>query len=184
VSTVYLIPRPLDKLGRKHRESGWRCVPFDREARKEMEGYAGPLRDKGITAVYCSDLDTKMAEVLGDRLKYSAKPDFQFRRFHVGRHHAADVAHVDRIIGELIEKWKQNPAIPIRGGDSLMSFEKRFVERYKRLLREEGTFALIADVRMISVIRDLSLEKYAAASLAPNGNAPKMDRIYMLKAAA
>lgn len=179
---LYLIPKPPDKLGRKNRESGWRHVPFDREARREMETRAEQLKDKGVTVIHCSDLETKFAEVVRDRLHVpNIRPDFQLRRFNVGRHHAAPCADVDRILGELVEKWKVNPAIPMRGGDSIVSFEKRFVKQYKKLLEGEGVAALIVDMRSLSVIRDLSAQKYSAKSLVPNGDAPDMRKIYKLE---
>lgn len=179
---LYLIPCPPNKLARKNRESGWRHVPFDRQARKEMENIVEPLRGLGITVIHCSDLETKFAEIVRDKLNVpNVRPDFFLRRFNVGRQHASPCSDVDRIFGELIEKWKKNRDIPMRGGDSLTSFEKRFFKAYQKLTETAGVAALLVDQRTLSVIRDFSLSKYSAASLAPNGNAPAMTKIYKVE---
>jgi len=180
--TLYLIPKPPDKLGRKNRESGWRHVPFDRQARKEIEDRVEPLRDKGITAVYSSDLDTKYAEIIRDHIDIpTVRPEFHLRRFNVGKLHTADRSIVDEQLRNLSQKWAKNKDIPVRGGDSLTSFEKRFIKRYKQILAEQGTAAMIVDERTLSVIRDLSTNKYGPTSLVPNGSGPAMDRIYKVE---
>lgn len=185
MTTVYLIPKPADRLGKRHLESGWRHVPLDREAIKELRSRVEPLKDKGITAVFVSDLDIKCGELVRTELNiHNVRPEFQLRRFNAGKHHAGLSTHFDATLQSCLEKWKKNKDIPVRQGDSLTSFEKRFVKRWNQILSSEGTFAFIADVRTLSVIRDLAAGTYSAASLCPNGNSPAMDRIYIARSDA
>jgi hypothetical protein len=88
---------------------------------------------------------------------------------------------VDEQFRSISGKWAKNKDIPIRGGDSLTSFEKRFVKRYQQILAEPGTAAMIVDERTLSVIRDLSTNHYGPVSLVPNGTGPAMDRIYKVE---
>lgn len=153
MSTVYLIPKPADRLNKRHMESGWRHVPLDREAQKELRSRVEPLKDKGITDIYCSDLDTRAAEIVRDILNVRVRPDYGFRRFNVGRHHASLQTHVEDIMEQTAAKWKINPDIPMRGGDSLSSYRKRFFGTFDKIVQREGTFALLLDLREIRSIR-------------------------------
>lgn len=178
---IYLIPRPQDRIQKRGRETGWRHIKLDRDGRKELQGRVQSLRDKGITAVYVADLDIDAGEIVRDELHCLVRSEFPLRRFNVGRHHAADRSIVDGIIRQVAAKWEKNPDIPVRSGDSLTSFKKRFIRRYEQLVAQDATVAMIVDERTLSVIRDLSQNKFTSLSLAPNGNAPKMDRIYKVE---
>jgi hypothetical protein len=182
MALVYLVPKPPDKLEKRHLESGWRHVQLDREGVKELKERVEPLKDKGITGILCSDLDIRAGELVRDHLHTaSVRPEFALRRFNPGRHHATLQSHFDATLTAQIEKWKKNKDIPVRSGDSLTSFEKRFVKRWNQILDQDGIFAMLVDMRTLSVIRDLAKGEYSAKSLNPNGSRPAMDRIYKVE---
>ena len=174
---LYVIPTPENILERKHRVAGWRMVMLDRAASKRLQDMAKHLKDSGAARVLCSDLDEEAGRILGRELKLPVKAEFSLRRFNFGRHHAAPEDKANDILQELETKWEKNPAIPIRGGDSWMSFEKRFVKAIKNLLDQDGTSILATDVRMVGVIRD----NFTRHSLVQNGNAPKRTSIYKVE---
>jgi broad specificity phosphatase PhoE len=170
---IYLVPNVPDKLTRKGRESGWQKVPLDREARKELKLRVEPLKGKDISAILGSDLDSHATEIIGDALHIPVRTDFALRRFNVGRHHAADRAHVDEILRMMIERWKEHPEHNIKGGDSWLSFSKRFIKRFQQLL-DGPDVALLVDERTLHIA-----QKQEAAQLVANGL--KLDRIYVVK---
>lgn len=178
---IYLIPRPQDKLQKAGRETGWRHVRMDRDGRKELANHARELKGRGITAVYVCDLDIEAGEVVRDELDCTVRSEFPLRRFNPGRYHGSDHSKVDEILRGLSKKWEANPDIPIHRGDSLTSFKKRFVKRYEQILAENATVAMVVDERTLAVIRDMSQQKFSPSSIVPNGNAPRMDRIYKVE---
>lgn len=174
---LYIVPTPVNKLDLKARVSGWRHVPLDRKAKQEWRAILAQLKDKGASCVYSSDLDEEAAHIAGDELHIPARPEFPLRRFNVGRHHASKLDSVADILGNLEKKWKQNADIPIRGGDSLTSFTKRFSRRLNSLLSSTGTAVLVADPLTIAFVRD----GMTAHALVPNGNPVKRDKIYKVQ---
>jgi broad specificity phosphatase PhoE len=173
---IYLVPNVPDKLTRKGRESGWQHVPLDREARKELAKRVESLKGRDISAVLGSDLDSGAARIIGDTLHLPVHIDYSLRRFNVGRHHAADRAHVDDILRIMIERWKEHPEHNVKGGDSWLSFSKRFIKRFQQLL-DGPDVALLVDERTLHIA-----QKQEASQLIANGL--KLDRIYTVKKAS
>jgi broad specificity phosphatase PhoE len=174
---IYLVPTPENKLERKGRESGWHRVPLDRDAKKELRERMKPLADKGVQYVLGSDLDTEAVNVAAQQLHVSPRTEFALRRFNLGRHHAAPADTVQSVLGTVLEQWKQNPDIPLRGGDSLTSYQKRFVAFIReKLLPQKGTAALVTDLRSIRMMRD-----FDPHALINNGNPVFREKIYVLK---
>lgn len=176
---LYLVPTPENKLDRKGRETGWHRVPLDRDSKKEFRERLKQLSDKGVQYVVGSDLDTEAVHVAANELHVPARTEFALRRFNLGRHHAAPADAVNTVLGTVLEQWKGNPDIPLRGGDSLTSYQKRFVAFVReKLLAQKGTAAVVTDLRSIRMMRDF--EPHALIS---NGNPVFRNKIYKLETA-
>jgi broad specificity phosphatase PhoE len=174
---LYLVPVPENKLDLKGRETGWHRVPLDRESKKEFRERLKQLGDKGVEYVLGSDLDTEAVHVAANELHLPIRIQFELRRFNLGKHHAAPADTIDGVLRALIEQWKVNPDIPIRaGGDSLTSYQRRFVSFVRKTLTEKGTAALVTDLRSIRMMRD-----FDPNALINNGNPVFRNKIYVLK---
>lgn len=171
---LYIVPTPMNKLDVKQRVSGWRHVPLVKKEKSEWRILLGQLKDKGATCVYSNDLDEEAANTAGDELHIPVCAEFSLRRFNVGRHHASKLDSVADILGRLEKQWKKNADIPIRGGDSLTSFTKRFSRRFNTLLSGTGTAVLVTDVQTINFIRN-GMDAHA---IVPNGNSVDRNKIY------
>lgn len=173
---LYLVPTPENQLDRKGRETGWHRVPLDRAAKKAFRQKLKQLADKEIDYVLGSDLDTEAVNVAANELHLPARTEFALRRFNLGKHHAAPVDTVQSVLGTVLEQWKENRDIPLRGGDSFTSYEKRFVAFVRKKLTEKGTAALVTDLRSIRMMRD-----FDPHALINNGNPVFREKIYVLK---
>jgi broad specificity phosphatase PhoE len=173
---LYLVPVPENKLDLKGRETGWHRVPLDRESKKEFRERLKQLADKGVEYVLGSDLDTEAVHVAANELHLPIRIEFALRRFNLGRHHAAPVDTVDSVLGTVLDQWKANPDIPLRGGDSFTSYQKRFVSFVRKELTKKGTAALVTDLRSIRMMRD-----FDPHALINNGNPVFRNKIYVLK---
>lgn len=172
---VYIIPAPMNKLDVKQRVSGWRSVPLDRNTKQEWRGTLKQLTaERGIERVIASDLDSEAANVAGDELRIPVKTDYIYRRFNFGRFHARNAAVADGALRTVEKNWKSNPDVPIREGDSLTSYRKRFVRAFEELLDKNGTALFVTDPRTIAFIRDA----FDPHSLIPNGNPIKQGKIF------
>jgi broad specificity phosphatase PhoE len=173
---LYLVPTPENKLDLKGRETGWHRVPLDRNAKKAFRERLKQLSDKGVQYVLGSDLDTEAVNVAANELHVPPRTEFALRRFNLGRHHAAPADAVQSVLGTVLEQWKANPDIPLRGGDSLTSYQKRFVSFVRQKLTEKGTAAIVTDLRSIRMMRD-----FDPHALINNGNPVFREKIYILK---
>ena len=175
---LYLVPCPENKLDLKGRETGWHRVPLDRNSKKSFRERLKQLTGKGVQYVLGSDLDTEAVHVAANELNVAPRTEFALRRLNLGRHHATPSDAIDAILGTVLEQWKSDPNIPIRGGDSLTSYQKRIVSFIRKKLTEKGTAALITDLRTIRALGTLSGE------FDPNsfiGNGIHREKIYVLK---
>jgi broad specificity phosphatase PhoE len=163
---LYVVPSPMNKLDLKGRVSGWHFVPLLAKAKEEWHGILDQVRDKGIERIYASDCDKEAARYAGDYLHLPVSTEFSLRRFNVGRHHATRLDNLGDIFERLERQWKVNPDIPIKYGDSLTSFTKRFSRRFNTLISGTGVAAFITDLMTIAFIRD-GMDAHA---LVPNGN--------------
>jgi broad specificity phosphatase PhoE len=174
---LYLIATPSNKLDLKARASGWRFIPLEKKAKADWRGLLSPLREKGVSHVYASDLDQEAAHAAGDELHVPVRTEFYFRRFNVGKHHGAKLDYLDTILDGLAGRWRSNPDIPIAEGDSLSSYRKRFVRAFNALLDKEGAALLVTDSRTIATIRG----EFTTSSFVPNGNAVKAGKIFKVE---
>ena len=87
---------------------------------------------------------------------------------------------VTDILRMLEKRWEQNPDVPIKGGDSLTSFTKRFARRMNMLFSSGGTALLVTDPLTVAWIRD----GMNAHALVPNGDPVKRGKIFKVSADA
>jgi broad specificity phosphatase PhoE len=172
---LYLLPIPLDRLDRRERAKGWRHLPVDREGRKKLQTMCQQLKDRGVTEVYCSDLDEFAGTIVAEELKVPLVKDYQFRRFNVGKWHGRLMKDLDGILTNVMRKWQRNPDIPVKEGDSLTSFEKRWNKAYDKLLNV-NCGAFVSDEQTLRWIRERKPE-----ALVRNGNRLDMDKVYVLR---
>jgi broad specificity phosphatase PhoE len=172
---IYLIPLPENRLDRRGRASGWRQVPIERDGKSKLRELASQLKDRGVTEVFASDLDKNAAECVAQELKATVRAEFSLRRFNFGHCHGSPLSKAEQILSDLTKKWEANPDVPIRGGDSLTSFRKRWDRMYDKLMQKDCV-ALVTDERTIRWMRDRDTHAFIR-----NGNALSRDRIYVLK---
>lgn len=170
---IYVVAAPPNKLDKRGRVSGWRFVPLERKGKDEWRGMLAPLKGK-VANVIVSDLDTEAGNLAGTELGVPVRTDYGYRRFNFGRFHARDSAVADGAIRAVEDKWKSNPDVPIREGDSLTSYRKRFIANFKKLLAKDSDCLFVTDVRTIAVIRG----GFEIHSLIPNGNPVNVKKIF------
>lgn len=173
---MYLVTRPSDKLEAKGRVSGWRHTPLERESKVKLHELAAQLKDKGVTCVYASDLDAEAGRIVSSELDVPFREDFGLRRFNIGRHHATKESHVTGVLEIVVKRWVDNPDIPIRGGDSLTSLEKRIGRAIDKLSAKPETIALVTDTGTANF---LTMRKPEALLL--NGSGYKPGKVYRSK---
>jgi broad specificity phosphatase PhoE len=172
---LYLVPLPPSRLDKRHKATGWRHIGLDGEGRKMLAEMVKQIEGRGIAEVWASDLDEDAARVVAEQLHVPLCKEFQLRRFNWGRHHAAPLSKAEDIVSGLIKKWETNPTIPIRSGDSWMSFEKRQKRMYEKLTTLDCA-ALVTDEQTMRYWRDLTPN-----ALVRNGNPIHQGKIYTIR---
>ena len=124
---------------------GWINVPLDEKGRKDALEAAQFLKDKGITMVYCSDLDRacETAQIVCDELGLGdPTPDVRLRPWDVGELSGQD-KEANR---PTLEYHIDHPEEPIPGGESLAEFGERTqqaIDYYLEEARHEGVKLLV-----------------------------------------
>jgi len=142
---IYLLTRPQDKLEGKGRVSGWRHTPLEGKAKGALHELARRLKGKGVGYVMASDLDAEAGRIVSHELDVPFRESFGLRRFNVGQHHAKRASHVIGVLERVVERWRDNRDIPIRGGDSLTSLEHRLGKAVDAARGTGDTFVLVTD---------------------------------------
>jgi len=173
---IYVVCTPQNKLDKRNRVSGWHFVPLERKAKEEWRELLAPLKDRRVQNVYASDLDKEAAYAAGDELHIPVSVEYHFRRFNPGKFHAKPTGVLDDSLRRVEEQWRENPDIPIKEGDSLTSYKKRFIANFEKLLDKESDCLFVTDVRSIAVIRD----GFNTHSLIPNGNPVNVKKIFIV----
>jgi broad specificity phosphatase PhoE len=138
-------------MEQQERVMGWRQVNADRAALRELKALVPRLRELGAKKVVVSDLDGQSGWLLGRRLNVPVEEWNSLRRFNVGKHHGEDGSQFAKLEAELETKWKSNPDIPVKGGDSLKSFNKRMAASRDKLKALDGA-VVVADRRTIAAL--------------------------------
>jgi broad specificity phosphatase PhoE len=173
---MYLLTLPENRLERKGRMAGWTHLHLERQAKQDVHNLCQQLKDKGITCAISSDLDVDALHIVGSELHTDKFNDFSYRRFNIGRNHGAKAGHVQMILEQLIGKWKDNDAIPIRGGDSWKSVERRLLASVSKLLDRPGPLVFITDAQTATLVVYGKPE-----ALLINGTGLKPARIYKVE---
>lgn len=171
---IYVVASPPNKLDKKGRVSGWRHVPLERKSIDSWLMIVAQVKGMGVQNVVASDLDGEAAKLAAGELGVPIKIEYCYRRFNIGRVHAKEAHIVDGALRAIEEKWKSNGDIPIREGDSLTSYKKRFVKNFNKLLDSGKNVLFVTDLRSIQMIR----AAFDPHALVPNGNPLRTDRVF------
>src|SRR5258705_3935025 len=109
--------------------AGHRHTPCSREELRKLQALTPRLAELGCSKIVCSDLDAQSGDALARRLNVPVEEWPSLRRFNVGKHHGrytADVVTTPERIAA--------PDVPIKGGDSRTSFEKRIAASREKLM--------------------------------------------------
>jgi len=174
---IYVVCAPANKLDKKGRVSGWHFVPLVKKAKEEWRALLAPLKGKEVAHVISSDLDAESANLAGAELALPVKTHYVYRRFNFGRLHARDSGVADGALRSVEKLWEKNPDIPLRQGDSLTSYRKRFIKNFEKLLDEETNYLFVTDARTIAVIRG----GFNPHSLISNGNPVDVTKIFKVQ---
>jgi broad specificity phosphatase PhoE len=172
---IYLLTEPLNTLEAKGRVLGNYPAHWNGEGKKLLREICQPLKDKGVAFAYASDLDADALHIVADELHIPVSKEYGLRRFNCGKQHGAKLDHLQGILDNLIQKWKANPDVPIRNGDSWRSVEKRVFKAVDRILEKEQSAVIVTDARTASlmVFRE-------PKALVMNGEALKPAKIYVI----
>lgn len=181
MTTCFLFPAGQTEISRRGREPGWRKkrdgspLALDRDGFRQVKALAAQLKGKGATRIYCADVHASTSQVVKNVLGLPIEIDERLRPFNSGAHTSRSSAAIDDILKRLVEEWKAKPEIPMKGGDSLVSYRNRLLKGAEPILNSGGTIVMILDLRNIRFLR-----KREATSLI-NDHSIRPDRIYILK---
>ena len=175
---IYLLTEPLNTLEAKGRVLGSYPAHFNNSTKRKIHEICQPLKEKGIQYVYFSDMDSEAGNIVASELNVPFQREYGLRRFNVGWHHGNKHDHVETILESLIGKWRDNPAIPIRRGDSWVSVEKRLFRTFDRLMAKDETSVVVTDCHTATLI-----QMRHPKALVMNGNGCKPEKIYVVKKA-
>lgn len=147
---MYLVTLPQNKLEQDGRVAGWHRISLTRDGKRALRDLCVGLRDKDITTVCGSDLDSDAVRLIANELHTDYREEFRYRRFNIGRNHAAKANHVAVLIESKVNAWKDNPIIPMHGGDSWASLEKRL--RLMMSLAEKQDIVFVTDAQTATLI--------------------------------
>ena len=173
---IYLISVPQNKLEEKGRVAGWRFVPWERDSKKKLRDLCQPLKDKHVTCIYSSDLDEDAGRIVASELHCEHRADFGLRRFNAGRNHGAKANYYESVLERVIEQWAGNPSVPVRGGDSWVSVEKRLFKAMDKIMAKDGDLVLVTDAHTATLLRDRK-----PGALVANGNGTQPGKVFVVK---
>jgi broad specificity phosphatase PhoE len=154
--TIYLVPLPPTKLTRRGRVNGYSYVKVDREGEHQLKTLAKRLRDRGIAQVVAADIHERPANLLAKEIGAPKRVTQKLRGFNFGRFAGRHTDEVDRVLLDLFKLWSRDQIVPIAGGDSWVSYERRFISAIRRLVDSTGhDVVLLLEPREIAVVRNI-----------------------------
>jgi broad specificity phosphatase PhoE len=140
---LFMLPATniLEKQGRV---CAHRFTPTSREELRKLTQLVPRLRELNVKLIVCSDLDAQSADALARRLNVGFEEWPSLRRINAGKLHGTDSAKFEKLYGSI-----QAPEVPVKGGDSHASFEKRMAATQERLAKVPPKTLVIADERVI-----------------------------------
>lgn len=146
---MYLVTLPPNKLERNGRVAGWHRVPLSREDKRTLSDLIGNLKD--ATLVCGSDLDSDAVRLIANELHTDYREEFKYRRLNVGKQHGAKANHAMMLLEHRVQQWKDNPIVPLHGGDSWTSLSKR-LSAITALLDRPEKVVFVTDARTATLI--------------------------------
>lgn len=116
---------------------GWAEIPLDDKGRNEAEEACEFLADKGIMAIYCSDLEraVETATIIGDALGLEPVGDFRLRPINKGDFQGEKKDDTK----EAFDHYVKHPDEQIPGGESINEFNERYEQALDQYLCEGET---------------------------------------------
>lgn len=166
---LFALRHGTTELNQDNKFRGWIDVSLDEKGRSDAEQAAEFLKDKGITMIYCSDLNraVETAKIVGDKLGLEPIPDYRLRPWDVGSLSGEDKDENK----DILEHHIDNPDQPLPDGESLNEFGERTQEAMDYYLdeaRSEGVKLLVFHTS--NVIQLENLCKGEDASGRPEAN--------------
>jgi broad specificity phosphatase PhoE len=143
---IYLLTEPPNTLEAKGRVLGNYPAHWNKAAKNLLREVCQQLKDKGVQYAYFSDLDADAGHIVATELNIPFQREHGLRRFNAGRHHGGKLDYFQGILEQLIPKWRNNDSIPVRGGDSLISFKKRFLTKINKLIDSEEISVVVVGI--------------------------------------
>src|SRR5262249_9789092 len=127
-------------------------TPPSRDAIRELRTLVPRLRELGVAKVIACDLLSDSGKLLARRLNVPYEEWSSLRRFNVGKHHGRPVSLWKDIEASLVTVWDDKPDVPVKGGDSRTSFNKRMSSARERLASTRQNTLVVADPRVVQAI--------------------------------
>lgn len=177
---LYLVPLPETRLSRRGRVQGSGRVTLDKQGETELEIIAKTIHSvkADIPKVYASDAHAGAGRRLAAQLHTKAAITPRLRGFNIGRFTGASHQVVDSEIERLAHKEEM---VPVQGGDSLMSYRRRFVDFIKKLIDKNETAVILADPREIAVIRAITQDEGFVDALLSRNHVER-GKVYVVRA--
>ncbi len=178
--TLYLLPlKAYDE-----RELGWRPLYLTREQRRQLKGFVTQMRGRPVDKVFASDLARPAGELVARKLRVPFQALYGLRPFNFGRHSGKRTEDAEAVLAQVAARWEHGqPTVPIRGGDSWTSFERRFGRCIMELWRGElRNVIIVTDLRGVQIIRDLLSGTLSHRSLFSFNSRLRPDSIYVVRA--
>lgn len=141
---MYVCLPAANIMDKQSRVAAHRHTPCSREELKRLQELVSRLKELGVSKIVCSDLDGQSAEALARRLGVPVEEWESLRRWNWGKFHGQYVAAADAVRDRIADR-----TVPVKGGDSRASFEKRCAASAERLQKLNGTYLLIVDEEVL-----------------------------------
>ncbi len=142
---------------REGKVQGHTNSPLTALGREQARRVAEVLKDRGVEAIYTSDLARALetARIIGEVLGLEPVVLEGFREIALGEWEGRPIDEIRREDWENLERWYSRPMeARIPGAESLEDFRKRVLATFQGVLEEhpEGRIALVSHGGVLSVI--------------------------------
>jgi broad specificity phosphatase PhoE len=161
VKVLFCLPAP-SIYDNQSRAMSWKHTPIPRQSLKQLKPLVSRLKELGVPKIVSSDLDSDTRHFLAKKLAVPEEEWTQLRRLNVGKLHGLSLDKLQLILNEMELKWNEKPDIPLKGGDSKTSYNKRLAAAQERLTKAQQNTLIIAPAREIGALlhKTVKLEPY------------------------
>jgi len=157
---LYALRHGTTQLNEDNKFRGWVNVTLDASGQKDARVAGAFLQDRGIKAIYCSDLEraVETAKIVGEIINCDPTEDKLLRGWNIGELSGEDKSTHQ----EELEFYVDHPKTPIPGGESLLQFstrEQNAFDKYFEIARRNGPILLIFHTSNV-----IQLENYCASA--------------------